>query len=316
MRIIVAVTLGLLVGCSREPKSQPKPEPAQSAALVSRPDAGGQLANGPAAPRPEAGVQAVDAGPPPEFVGVVRGIVRLAKGVPVPLAPVPKMGNGQLDATTTPPCPALDVSDRQTIRRADKGGGLSPVHLAITGMSDVPKRSPKVHELFLDACRLRPVLLGAMRGDTVRVTNRSDMPLLPLLPGDKFMTGMLRNEQREFELTIKGSMPIRCNFGNYCGETTIVSLSHPFYAVTDAEGHFVIEQVPLDQELQIHAWHPLLNVKTVTLKLTKDEREKTIELTVEPTPAALATTRAGSAASPTAAPGDAKPTKKVKPKTP
>ena len=227
---------------------------------------------------------AVDAAAPVDLgpKGVVLGSVQLAKGHKVPLAP-PPLVNG-LPATAVAPCPPIDLHDQRSVTRAD-GGGLSPVHVAITGMRTTPPSTPRTHELFIDGCRLRPSMLAATRGDSVRITNRTDTALLPLLPGDRFMQGMMRGESRELSLKQLGRSVIRCNFANYCGETVVVTVSHPLYAITDGEGRFRIENVPLDQPLKVHAFHPLFDVATVEVTLTSKVRERTIALTLTPKPA-------------------------------
>ncbi len=221
-----------------------------------------------------------DAGPPPEFVGVVRGIVKLAPGAELPLAPLPTIQG--LPAPSIAPCPPVDASDQRTITRAPSGG-LFPAHVALTGMTAAPPHAPSTHELFIDACRLRPTLLGAVRGDSVRVTNRSEMALLPSIPGESFMRGLLRGESQDFPLKQTQTV-VRCAFGSYCGESLIVATTHALYAVTDVEGRFTIEQVPLDQELTVHAWHPLFRAASAPFKLTREAREQTIELALVPNP--------------------------------
>jgi hypothetical protein len=226
-----------------------------------------------------------DAGPPPAFQGVVRGTVRLKKGARLPIAP-PIVGDDGKAPLSVEPCPPIDIHDRRTIIADKKSAALFPVHLAVTGMSAAPTREPRVHELFIDGCRLRPTLVGALRGDKIRVTNRSPVALLPLLPGDKFMQALLRGESREFPVTSFGPNPVACGFSNYCGESSVITLSHPLYDVTAADGTFTIGNVPLDQELTIHAWHPLFEVTSATFKLSDQERAKSFELELMPSPSA------------------------------
>lgn len=289
--------LCLLLGCNRDGKSKEKPAATKAPssatpAVASSTDAGAQAAALQAA---DAGVAQPatrgDSGVQLEFVGTVRGIVKLAKGVELPVTAPPMMAGGTVPATTMEPCPPIDAADQRPVSRALPSGGLSPIHVAITGMRAVPERAPMVQEIFIDACRLQPALIGVRRGDTIRVTNRTDAPFLPILPGDKFMRGMMRGESRDFPAQSKGSLTIHCDMGYFCGESTIVTLSHPLQAVTDAQGRFNIEQVPLDEELQIHAWHPLFEVASAPFKLTHAQREKTLELAITPTAAALATTK-------------------------
>jgi hypothetical protein len=119
------------------------------------------------------------------------------------------------------------------------------------------------------------------------VVNRSDAPLLPALPGDKFMQAIVRGDAREFTVKLLGPNPVSCGFANYCGESSIIAISHPLYALTSTEGGFTIEGVPLDEELILNAWHPLFEVTSEPFKLSSVAREKVFELTLKPTAAAM-----------------------------
>lgn len=224
----------------------------------------------------------VDAGPPLQFVGVVRGVVKLAKGAKLPIAP-PVLSHG-VKPPSVAPCPPVDLNDQRTIALAKQTSGLSPVHLALTGMRAVPPHAPATHDLFIDACRLRPTLVGAVRGDTLRVTNRSEAAMIPTLPGDKFMRGMLTGESRDAPISTT-QVKVSCGFGSYCGEALVVATTHSLYAVTTSEGFFEIKNVPLDQDLRIHAWAPLFDVSSEPFRLSEDKREAVIDLALTPLPA-------------------------------
>lgn len=275
--VIASLLLGALaVGCEKRKSAAPVRD---AATLLDALDASSVVAF------PGAADAAVDAGPALAFVGVLRGRVKLKPGAEIPLAP-PLTGNDGKPALSGPPCPPIDLHDRRTIAAHEGTGGLSPVHVAITDMRAAPPSQPRVHEVFIDGCRFRPTMLAAQRGDTVRVTNRSDLALLPSLPGDKFMQAMMRGETREFTIKRLGPTRLGCGFSNYCGETSIITLSHPLFAVTDAEGNFTIEKVPLDQSLTLHAWHPLFDVTSVPFTVTAGEPEKRLEIELAPAPIA------------------------------
>lgn len=273
MRSGLAIGLLLLAACQRD-----KPAPAARPAAVLIADAGVATADGGADAAASARADR-DAGPPAQFLGTVRGIVKLAKGVQLPMAG-PVLNHGVVPPST-PPCPPVDNTDRRIVARSKQTGGLSPVHVALTGMKAVPTVQPATHEIFIDACRLRPALVGAQRGDTLRVTNRSETPMVPQLPGQSFMRGMLRGESAEMPLK-STQVRIHCPFGSYCGETLVISTTHPLYAVTTTEGFFTIEQVPLDQDLRVHAWHPLFDITSTGFRLTDSAREAMVELTLTP----------------------------------
>ncbi|MDB4973243.1 MAG: hypothetical protein JWN48_1584 [Myxococcaceae bacterium] len=278
---IALVLLALLVAaCQKSPEPQPEGSSAQLGAL----DAGLSVDAGAVS---AAAARTADGGPPLSFVGTVRGVVKLATGAKLPLAPFP-MQNGVLPVSVAP-CPPVDATDqRNTVSLAKQTGGLFPVHVAITGMTGAPKREPVTHEVFIDACRLRPSMIGAMKGDQLKITNRSEAALVPRLPGDSFMRGLMNGESHQGPLKLTRTI-VDCSFGSYCGESLVVATSHSLYAVTSTEGFFTIEHVPLHQKLTIHAWNPLFEVSSAPFTLSEREPEQMIELTLTPTAAAAAT---------------------------
>ncbi|MDB4990930.1 MAG: hypothetical protein JWN04_6108 [Myxococcaceae bacterium] len=284
MPFALLFALVLLAACQKSPASQPDSEGSAALQTSQLLDAGVSVDAGPSSRVVSA--SQVDGGPPLEFVGVVRGIVKLAKGAKVPLAPFPQL-NG-LTPPSVEPCPTPDATDQRSVTLSKQTGGLFPIHVALTGMTGAPKREPVTHDVFIDACRLRPTLVGAMRGDQVRITNRSEMPLVPRLPGASFMRGLMHGDAQQGPLK-QTRTTIDCNFGSYCGESLVIATTHPLYAVTSQEGFFAIEQVPLDQDLKIHAWNPLFEVTSAPFRLSHEQPEQMIELTLTPTAAAAAT---------------------------
>jgi hypothetical protein len=280
---VVSSTLAavLLLACSKAE------QPAVPDAARSQTPGAKTLIDAAAQPGSEAGTRtaSADAGPSAEFVGVVRGTVTLKAKAKLPLAP-PILGAEGSKPISTPPCPPVDLYDRRTVQANETNQGLSPVHVAITGMTAVPTREPRVYEISIDACRMRPTLLGAMRGDTIRLSNRSEATFLPMLPGDRFMRGLMPREAREFVTKRLGPTPLSCGFASYCGESSVITLSHPLYAVTDAQGSFTIERVPLDQKLTLHAWHPLFEVTSVEFELSASEPDKRVSIELAPSPPA------------------------------
>jgi hypothetical protein len=268
----IALGAGLLVACSqKKPDPSQKYEPAAKTAQVVALD--GSITVAPTI--------VADAGVTAAFEGTVRGIVKLAHGAKLPIAP-PVLSHGATPPSIQP-CPEVDINDQRTVTLAKETGGLSPIHVALTGMRAVPPLEPRTHDLFIDACRLRPTLLGVRRGDMVRVTNRSEMALVPQLPGAPFMRGLLRGESQQFEAK-QTQNKVQCSFGSYCGETLVIATTHSLYDVTTNEGFFTIEKVPLDQPITVHAWHPLFEENSVKLTLTKHKPEQMVEIVLTPAP--------------------------------
>lgn len=222
-----------------------------------------------------------------DFSGRVKGLVKLKEGAALPTSSLPEQMVLQMAAAVPEGCPALSAADERKVEQHPATQGLYPVHIAITQMSAAPPREKRTHELIIEDCRLKPSLVAAMQGDLLRVTNRAHTAFLPVLPGDNFMQAIMPGKSREVEINALGASTVHCGFGGYCGSATLVTVGHSLFAVTDAQGQFEIEGVPLDEELTLHAWNPLFEVTTTTLKLTKAEpgKELVLELTPVPTQA-------------------------------
>jgi len=224
------------------------------------------------------GASQAPAGPKAEFRGTLRGIVKLAPGAQMPLAPPPS----KTDVVAAQECPPIAESDRRQVTENMATQGLTPLHVALTGMSAAPERAPVTHELEIRDCRFAPTMIAAMTRDKLHVVNHSKVPFLPLLPGDTFMQALLPGAERDVDIKGIGPLILKCGLGSYCGESVLLSTAHPLYAVTDAEGRFTITGVPLDEALTVHAWHPLFKPAEASVKLTKDELSKDVELLIEP----------------------------------
>lgn len=275
MRIAsIFLCAGLLVACQR----RATPDPAQKFEPSKK-----TLDAGTHAALIDASVAkaAADAGPQAELTGTVRGIVKLAKGVTLPLAP-PVLSHG-VTPPSIKPCPPIDKADQRVVTLSKETGGVSPIHVALTGMKAVPPREPITTDIFIDACRMRPTIVGVKRGDKVRVTNRTDTALVPQLPGTPFMRGLMRGESQEFEAKATQTK-ISCSFGSYCGDSLIIATTHTLYDVTTSEGFFTISHVPLDQPVTVHAWHPLFKEVNVKVTLSHDQPEQMVELLLTPAP--------------------------------
>jgi hypothetical protein len=254
--VVLALTLAVVGAC--EKAAAPAPAP-------TAPQAGpGQ----PLAPKK----------PSADFSGVVRGIVKLAPGATLPTLPQPKTP----PVNATAPCRPFAQDDLRVVSQSADTQGLSPIHIAITQMTAVPETKPTTRDVFIRGCRLTPGVVGAMVGDEIRVLNESDVPLVPRLPGDSFMKGLLKGESRTIKVARFGPAQITCGLGGYCGQSMVIAVAHPLFAVTDGRGEFVIRGVPLDQDITVHAGHMLFAVASQKTRLSKAEPEKTIELVLTP----------------------------------
>ncbi len=196
-----------------------------------------------------------DAGPPPTPTGTVVGIVKLARGTTLPSDPV------EPPDPRRPPHPP-DVcgpprrDDRQPVALVAPDR-LAGVLVTGSGFSRSPAHSPTVHEVRIDDCRLAPRMVAATRGDTLRLTNRTDYPFLPTLgSGGGFLQALLHDQTRDLPLDHPGVQQLTCGFAAPCGRTDIVVLMHPVHTVTTRTGEFRL--VAPVGSLELHAWQPPL----------------------------------------------------------
>jgi hypothetical protein len=220
--------------------------------------------------------------PKPEFVGTLQGIVKLATGAELPLAPLPP--RGKTDTVVAPGCPDINEADRRQVHESPTTGGIFPLHVAITQMTEAPQREPMTHDMEIRDCRLWPGMVAMRTGDKLRVINKSKAPFLPVLPRESFMQALLPDTERETTVSGIGPVTIKCGFASYCGEAVLVSTAHTLYAVTDSSGRFTISGVPINQKLKVFAWHPLFKAASADFELTSGERTKDVELSIEPAP--------------------------------
>ncbi len=214
---------------------------------------------------------------------VIEGVVHLAEGaelagwatnpmaLPPPRPPVP-------DACAPP-----QESDRFPVRLVH-GDRLAGVLVTLGDFQTEPPHEPVTHEIVIRDCRLSPALIDATRGDHIRITNETDYPFIPNIRGDGVMRALLHGESRELELLEGGMRPLECAFAAPCGRTDVTTLYHPLHTTTDDEGHFRIEDVPANDELQVRAlYYPLFPDQGETLTLQPGETRH-IEITLTPAP--------------------------------
>jgi hypothetical protein len=197
--------------------------------------------------------------------GVIEGTVRLAEATELPDIPPRMMYIQVLQQTDPLPMPAACTPAKQGDRQPVKlgpGNVLSSIFVAATDFKTSVTRAPRVHELTIRDCRLTPMVIGAMRGDTLHIKNETDYPFMPQLGLVSFFQTMTKEQDRSHTLEALGPQSVMCGFTALCGRSDIITVAHPLYAVTDQVGHFRIEGVPANETLNINAWHPLFKATT------------------------------------------------------
>lgn len=184
------------------------------------------------------------------------------------------------DAELPKGCTPIRAADLSPVTQVERGG-LTPILITVTGFKKAPAASAQTRSMVVDDCRIQPTLLAAVRGDTMAFTNRSPHAFLPKFRGDAFLQAVIKDQTRHVKLSSIGVQRIGCAFGAACGSAHLVVLGHPVFAITDAQGKFRIANVPANQALTVHAWHPLFRETRLPLEL-EEHQERHVELTISP----------------------------------
>lgn len=237
-----AVSIALLaaIGCSKSPSGSEQPAAAPKAATIS-----------------------VDA----STAGTISGVVTL-KGQPAKMKP--------LDMTADPGCPTGPQPAEVVVANAGKLAnvfvyvkeGLPPGNFAVPA-------EPVV--LDQKGCRYNPHILGIMAGQPLKITNTDtadhnihDMPSNnpafneSQMPTDQPITKKFPNAEM--------MIPVQCNQHPWM-RAFINVMSHPYYAVSAADGSFEIRSLP-PGEYTIAAVHEKFGEQTMKVKVGPKENAK------------------------------------------
>lgn len=220
-------------------------------------------------------------------LGVVEGVVRLAEGATLPRYTPEQIGRRPGQPALPEDClPALESDLTPVLAHGE--GALEGVLVAATGDAEtfraaLPAYEPRVREAHIERCRLTPKLLVAVRGDTLRVSNDGDFPFLPTLGETPFLRALMQGQHRDFALDRGGVRTLGCGFAAPCGRTDIVTVYHPVFAVSDAAGHFRLDNVPPGEGVVFHAWHPLFEEARATVAVEAGQTAR-VELVLRPLP--------------------------------
>lgn len=144
--------------------------------------------------------------------------------------------------------------------RIGRGGGIEGAVLEVAGVEAGPRQAPtSVAELDQVGCRYVPHTLAVMRGQ--RVTFRNSDEVLHNVhaiweDGEEwFNIGQPRAGMSTTQVPERsGVARVVCDAGHAWMLAWVHVMEHPYFAVTDEEGAFRIEEVPAgEQELRL--WH-------------------------------------------------------------
>jgi hypothetical protein len=215
---------------------------------------------------------------------VVEGVVRLAGGFELPsYAPeqmtkklLKQLPPEALPAACTPP----KTTDRQPVALTSDGL-LAGVMLAASNFAHQPSRPPLVHEVTIEDCRLKPSLVVAMKGDSLRVRSTVNYPFMPSYNEGSSVRSLIPGQTYDVVLDKPGVAPLFCGFTASCGRTDVIVMLHPVFATTDGSGKFRFDDFPAGENVTLSAWHPLFEEAKIELHLEPGEH-KTVELVLRP----------------------------------
>jgi plastocyanin len=151
-------------------------------------------------------------------------------------------------------------------------GRLKNVFVYVRGASVDDYRFPVGGPVVLDQrnCRYVPHVLGVQAGQTLRITNsdQTDHNVHPTpkknqgfnisqVHGDPALERVFDNEEV--------MIPVQCNQHNWM-RANIGVLDHPFFAVSDDDGSFVIKNVP-PGDYTLVFWHEVYGEQSLPVKV-------------------------------------------------
>lgn len=219
--------------------------------------------------------------PPPAGSAALVGVVRLIDEAVLPAYGAAELGWGRLvegdlgDAD----CPPRTREAVLTLA-ADRGiGGVVVAASGFRGKHLYPKRTRRV---VFEGCRLEPAMTAATMGDTLELENRGKGDV-PVTFGPAAEPIALRPGFRPRLPLAPGFESLMCPSEAGCGRADVAVFQHSVHAVTDAQGRFVIEGFPAHQNVNVHAWHPLLSEVVTQVWVEPGERRE-VTLVIRPKP--------------------------------
>lgn len=214
-------------------------------------------------------------------MGTVEGVVRLAPGAALPGYDTNPMISAGASAAMPSDCPPPNESDRQPVQVGSSGGLTNLVIVATGDPEHWPDTAgPRTRTARIERCRLEPRTLVAERGDTIHFETELNFPFFPDL-GTGFSRALLPTDPLDLVLDQGGVRTIGCAFANACGRMEVVTIYHPVFAVSDAEGRFRMTNVPADQDIRVTAWHPLFQEIAGTTRVEPGQTVQ-LELVIQP----------------------------------
>ena len=197
-------------------------------------------------------------------------------------APAKSVGSGKITGTvqyTGPPVKPAEMKvtmkhSEAVVVSEDKG-----LRFAVISVAGLEKKvEPKQLTLDQKDCMYVPHVQAAVVGSKLAIQN-SDPVLhnVHAYIGDDetaFNLAMPKKDQKiKKKLTDSGVMRIACDAGHTWMGAYVVVFEHPYFAVSDAKGEFVLNDVPVGEH-KLELWHEKLGKQTKKVTVAKGQTVK------------------------------------------
>lgn len=236
----------------------------------------------------DAGTRAVATSPvgPNARVGVVFGTITLEEGAELPRWDLREIDRGPDSAPVPPECGPPRETDTLPVEGVGSPTRLTNILVSATGeqrkfAEALGRTRPIDRRLSIEQCRLQPKFVSATVGDTLVLENHSNVPFLPSVGPTQFLETLLPGQTRRIVLDHAALAWTRCTFSAACGRSDVIVIFHPVHTTSTATGDYVLEHVPADQDVQIHAWHPRFHDVEATTRVAVGQRVR-VDFTLRP----------------------------------
>lgn len=175
------------------------------------------------------------------------------------------------------PFPVTRASIQGTVKAAD-----TPLADVVVFVSDIAPTANAVQPgqvmLRQKNAQFLPMIQIAAPGSELTITNEDEM--IHTVHGSDLDSGApffnlampTKNQRLVVSLPDAGIVQIRCDAGHHWMQALIFVKVHPYYTMTDGEGHFVIPEVPTGTHA-LTAWHRTFGRVNVNVNVPAGNRE-------------------------------------------
>lgn len=213
------------------------------------------------------------------LAGEIQGTVQLEGPVPAPKAITitAKSKDYSIDG-----CGAVTKTSQALV--VDAAGGIQYVIVWLEQLGATPQlNAPTTAILDQQACVFEPHVLLVPSGSTVAIGNSDPVLHNVRIFQERTMLMHEWQQPKAGPLTWRFDEPgrylVRCGVHAWMYAWVVVA-DHPYYAVTNATGHFTLSGVP-EGKYVLHVWHETLGEQQQRLSVTAADAIQTVRLTYE-----------------------------------